>query len=334
MRRGRSVPRQRLAGTACAGASFVERGRVAEQLLDRGDQALHVVPGHDAAGAELAHRLGEAADVVDDRRHAGAEGAHQHRGHVDLRLVRKESDRRAREQLRDLGLGLVRGSPVDRQRARRGPVGLDRFQRLAGDDQPRAVHALRGLDRVAEPLVRTDQADARQRVPVVLVTGLARKDRHRNPAQTVARHAELRQRLEAARAVHDDPVEPRKELSPELLAGHGPARQQVVRGEDERAARTEEPAVERRRGEPLDVQHVARPCEQPRRADRMLQHLHRHAQPRPAEHARRHPVEQLVPRDSRPPRMTRRRSGTATSRARRPPPHARARPRAHGRRTG
>ena len=47
------------------------------------------------------------------------------------------------------------GSPT-RGRA----VGLERLERLAGDDQPRPVHPLRRLDRVAEPLVRTDQPDA------------------------------------------------------------------------------------------------------------------------------------------------------------------------------
>ena len=68
------------------------------------------------------------------------------------------------------------------------------------------------------------------------------------------------------------------------LARRGAPRQQVVRREDERPARAEEPAVERRRGEPLDVQHVARLASSSRAIPNGCStHLHRDPQPRAAE---------------------------------------------------
>src|SRR6476646_6987619 len=54
-RRPTSAPRGR--GGRRRGLPRVRPGR--EQLFDRGSEALHVVAGHDATGAELAYRFGE-----------------------------------------------------------------------------------------------------------------------------------------------------------------------------------------------------------------------------------------------------------------------------------
>ena len=61
--------------------------------------------GDDAARAVGAHRLGEAADVVDHRRHAGAERAEQRAALVELRAVGEDGDGRLAERPVDLRLG-------------------------------------------------------------------------------------------------------------------------------------------------------------------------------------------------------------------------------------
>ena len=62
--------------------------------------------------------------------------------------------------------------------------------------------------------------------------------------------------LRAALAVDDDAVEAGQQPLPQPLAARGAPRQQVVGGEDGRAARPEEPVVHLWSGKPLDVQHV------------------------------------------------------------------------------
>ena len=153
MRRGRRLPGERLARAPRTRPCGLERRGVAEQLANRRGQPFDIAGLDHAAGAELAHRLGEAADVVDDRGHARAERAQERGGHVDLRLVREERERRDRERVVDLRLGLVLGAPLDVGSGRGRAVRLERLERLAGDEQPRPFHPLRRLDRVAEALV-------------------------------------------------------------------------------------------------------------------------------------------------------------------------------------
>ncbi len=97
----------------------------------------------------------------------------------------------------------------------------------------------------------------------------------------------------AALAVHDDSVEAAEQAPPEPLAAGRAPRQQVVGGEHGRAARPEEPVVDLRSGQPLDVQHVARDRGEPRHPERMLEHLQRQPQPRAPEEPRGERVEDL-----------------------------------------
>ena len=102
--RGR-LPGQLLARSQRAGTRRRERRLVVEQLAERRRQRLDVVGRDDAAGAERPHGLAEAADVVDDRRHAGAERPQQRAALVELGAVREDGDGRLAERPVDLGLG-------------------------------------------------------------------------------------------------------------------------------------------------------------------------------------------------------------------------------------
>src|SRR5581483_4873370 len=93
----------------------------------------------------------------------------------------------------------------------------------------------------------------------------------------------------------DDPVEAGKQVVPEPRAARRPPRKQVVRGEDQRPASAEEPPVEGRGGEPLDVEDVAALREQPRGPERVLEQLEGDAQARAPEEPRRDRVEELAP---------------------------------------
>ena len=92
MRGGARVPGQLLAGAAGALAGRLERCGVVEQLAQRGGQGLDVVGRHDAPGAVAANRLGEAADVVDDRWHARAERLQERAGLIELGAVGEDGD--------------------------------------------------------------------------------------------------------------------------------------------------------------------------------------------------------------------------------------------------
>ena len=66
--------------------------------------------------------------------------------------------------------------------------------------------------------------------------------------QPLGLDTQLRERLAAALAVHDDPVEAREEAAPEVGAVRGAAGEQIVRGEYGRQVRTEEHRVQLWRG--------------------------------------------------------------------------------------
>ena len=110
--------------------------------------------------------------------------------------------------------------------------------------------------------------------------------------------AELGERLPAALAVDDDPVEAREEPAPELGAVRRAAGEEVVRGEDRGQVRAEEERVELRRGQPLDVEDVGVEAAERGEPERMLGDLERQAQPRAAEDARRERIEELAARVS------------------------------------
>ena len=221
---GGAVPRELLARAARAGAGGLERGRVAEELAGGGGERLHVSGRHDAAGLEAAHRLGNAAHVVGDRRHAGAERPQERAALVELGPVGEERERRLAEGAVDLGRRQVAEPPVDLEPACPLTVRFDRFERVARDDEPDAVEPPRCLDRVAEPLVRPDDAEAEERAAVVRAPRLAREDGVRDDAQPLRVDAEFDEGRPAVLAVDDDAVEAAQELPPEVPPARGPAR--------------------------------------------------------------------------------------------------------------
>ncbi len=153
------------------------------------------------------HRLGHAADVVGDRRHAGAERAEQRAALVELRPVREHGDRRLAEGAVDLGLRQVAEPPVDVESRRRGAVRLHRLERIARDDQPRVARPPHRLDRVAEALVRADHAEAEDGSPVVPPLRVAREHGVGDDAQPRRVVEEDGERVPAVEAVHDHAVE-------------------------------------------------------------------------------------------------------------------------------
>jgi len=116
-------------------------------------------------------------------------------------------------------------------------------------------------------------------------------------SQPFAVYAELGERVPAALAVHDDPVEAREEPAPQAGAVRGAPREQVVCGENGRQVWAEEERVELGDGEPLNVEDVrvqaALEAAQRGKPERMLDNLERQAQPRPPEQARREGIEEL-----------------------------------------
>jgi len=104
---------------------------------------------------------------------------------------------------------------------------------------------------------------------------------------------ELRQLVSGPLAVDDDAREPAEQALPEVALARGAARQDVVGGEDERRVDAEEPVVELRSGQPLEVDDVGLAAPEASQADRMLEQLQREAQPRAAEDARAERVEEL-----------------------------------------
>ena len=145
-----------------------------------------------------------------------------------------------------------------------------------------------------ELLVRPHEAEREHRAAVVRPARVARRDGVRDHAQLLLRNAERGQGLASALGVDDDPLEAAERPAPEAGLRRRPPRQQVVGGEHERRAVAQQPRVGLRQREPLHVDDVGRSRCEARQAERVLEHLQRHAQPRAAEEARRERVEELA----------------------------------------
>jgi hypothetical protein len=91
------------------------------------------------------------------------------------------------------------------------------------------------------------------------------------------------ERVASALAVDDDAVEACEEPAPELLLRRRSAREQIVRGQDERAPARQQALVELGRGEPLEVQDVGAPPRESRHPERVLGRLEREPQAGPPE---------------------------------------------------
>jgi L-cysteine/cystine lyase len=268
---------------------------VGEELPDREGQRADVPRRHHPPRGEPPHRLGDAADVVRDGRHARAQRAQERAALVELGPVRKDGDGRVAEGAVDLRRREITEPPLDLEPVGRGAIGLDRLERIPGDEQPRALGPPHGLDRVAESLIRPDHPEGEDGPTVVVAAGLAREDGVGDDAQPLAGDAEPGERFPAVLAVHHDAVEAAEEPPPELRPVRGAAREQVMRGEDRRQVRPEEQSVELGRRKPLDVQDVRLDAAERAEPERMLRDLEREPQARASEQARRERVEELPP---------------------------------------
>ena len=112
-------------------------------------------------------------------------------------------------------------------------------------------------------------------------------------ADLVGRETEVDELPAPALRVDDHALEAIEERLPHRRLGQRAARDDVVRGEDGGAARPEEPAIQLRRAEPLQVQHIRLREPEARHAERMLERLHGETQPR-SSHAGRERIEPLA----------------------------------------
>ena len=136
---------------------------------------------------------------------------------------------------------------------------------------------------MVELFVRPHEAQREHRAAVVGPRRVARRHGVWDHAQLLVRHAERRQGLASALRVDDDPLEAAERAAPETGLAGGASRQQVVGREHERRTVAQQPRVELGHGQPLHVDDVRRRGGEPRQAERMLEHLQRHAQARAAE---------------------------------------------------
>jgi len=294
MRLGGRVPGQLVARPPRALAGLVERLVVGEELTEGVREAGDVACGHDAPGPEPAHGLGNASDVVGDDRNSCAERAQQSAALIELGPVWEQRDGGIAEGAVDLGLREIAEPPLDLESVRGGAIGLDGLQRVARHEQPCVPGAAHCLDRVAESLVRADDPEGEHGPAVVLPLGLTREHGVWDDPEPFGIDAELGERLPAVLAVHDDPVEARKEPAPQVGAVRGAAGQQVVGGEDRRQMGSEEERVEFWSRQPLEVQNIRLQPAERGESERMLRNLDWYAQPRTTEDPRRKGIEELA----------------------------------------
>ena len=154
-------------------------------------------------------RLAEPADVVDDRRHAGAERLQEGAGLVELRAIREDRDRR-------LARARGRAPPAAGSRAATRPAparaGVERHRRVAGDDQPGVGRAAASPRSRREPLVgriTPSASSVRPSSPASRCSG--RRDVESRAPRPRARRAS-RGRVRCGRR----PVEPREQAPPEI----------------------------------------------------------------------------------------------------------------------
>ncbi len=122
---------------------------------------------------------------------------------------------------------------------------------------------------------------------------LRAEDRVPDHADLLGRETEVDELPAPALRVDDHALEAIEERPPHRRLGQRAARDDVVCGEDSGAARPEEPAIQLRRAEPLQVQHIRLREPEARHAEWMLERLHGETQPL-SSHARRERIEPLA----------------------------------------
>ena len=263
----------------------------------------------DRTGAEPADDLSEPADVVDDRRHSGPEHLEKRSGDVDLGAVGEERDRRLGKRAPDLAVGEEAEAPLCAV-SRRELQPVQRHAWIARHEKARTVDPEDSLDGVLGALVRADEAEGERGAAVVAPVDVRAKRGVGDDAEVLVRHAERRQRVASPLRVDDDPITAREERPPEARSGRCPARDDVVGREDDRRARSKEPAVGLGRAEPLQVQHVRLVRRELDHPEGVLQRFHREPGAGRA-HSRRERIEPLArgvplrPRDRAEPKARR-----------------------------
>ena len=175
-RRARDARRRRdprsASSRACAAPARASASASASSSSSRSAPSEPVdVPGrHDAAGAEGADDLAEAADVVDDGRDARSDRLQQRAGLVELGAVGEDRDGRLAEGSGDLAARSDSRAATRRGRRRRRAAsssGTAGRRRRAGA-RPGRQHR---LDRVRKALVRPDHAERQHGASVVVRPG-------------------------------------------------------------------------------------------------------------------------------------------------------------------
>ena len=292
MSRGRRLPGELCPGSLRTLAGRGKRCWIVEELAKGRCEPSHVTRDDHTSGTERTDRLGEPAHVVHDRRHPSAERLQERSALVDLRLVREQRDRRPREDVGDL-VRLEPAEPPLRARSRGNAVRVQRFPSVSGDEEPRSLDPAHRLDRIAETLVRADQAERDGGVTVVAPLDRPLEHRMRDHPELGLVDSEGHQRRPAALAMDDDAVEPTKQPAPETGAMRRSPREQIVRREDQWRPRVQQPRVELRDVRPLEVHDVGVQHRQPTQSHDVLDRLHREPCPR-AGQARRNRVEQVA----------------------------------------
>ena len=221
-------------------------------------EPVDVVRRDDAARAEAPHGLGEAADVVDDRRHAGAERPQERAALVELGAVREDGDGRLAERAVDLGLREERA----RRRPRRGAA----LPARARPPRARGRAACRaGPGRARAPCGRR-----RARTGSLGVTGwgITRSFASATPNAASVSPPALASGRRSARSGRTRGARARS--SPAVRRG---SRSCAVSTSGARWRSSHASSSGQR--QPLDVDDVGRRGGEPRQAERVLQHLQR-----------------------------------------------------------
>ncbi len=241
---GRGLPGQRLTRANGAPNRLVTAPVVAEQADARGRERLDVLGRNDLAGAELLHRLSEAADVGGNDRQAVTDRQREDARGIHAPPVGQYDDRCVREHVLHLAVWQVAETPVDPPTHAELPCELlqrlDGIERIAGDDQAHvrtiARHEWKRAEQQIDALVGADQAEEEERLPrpaAVANGSSALEDGMRNPRDPRAWHAELRELVGAAPRMDNDAVDG-LEHSQQRLSPPGEHAGEVVRREDDR----------------------------------------------------------------------------------------------------
>ena len=243
---GGRVPGELLARSLGACASRCERLRISEQVLESGRHRVDVPRWNDRAGTEPAHHLAEPADVVDDRGETGTRvpAAARPRRRSRLGRERARPSTRTAHGAAPSRAGIRAAIPPGHPRCAARPSSGTRGSpttRSRAPSTPRTASTassvpLYGRMRPRQSAVRPSSARC----------DLGTEDGMADHAQLRLRNAEVDELPVSALGVHDDALEPSEQGAPHRRLGERAPRDHVVRRENGRAARMEQPPIQPR----------------------------------------------------------------------------------------